>query len=36
MQQVASYSREAPIDSIVLVRDHFNYAGRSPLVGHNV
>ncbi len=34
--QVASYTRQAPMDSFVLLRDHFNLAGRNPLFGKNV
>ena len=36
VNEVASYSRQAPINSFVLLRDHFNRAGRNPLFGKNV
>ncbi len=36
INEVVSYSRQAPIDSLVLVRDHFNLAGSNPLFGKNV
>ncbi len=36
VNEVASYTRQAPMDSFVLLRDHFNLAGRNPLFGKNV
>jgi purine-nucleoside phosphorylase len=36
VNEVASYSRQAPLESFVLLRDHFNLAGRNPLYGKNV
>ena len=36
INEVASYSRQAPLDGLVLLRDHFNLAGRNPLFGKNV
>jgi purine-nucleoside phosphorylase len=36
VNEVASYSHQAPLDSVVLLRDHFNLGGRNPLYGKNV